>query len=483
VGDARVQDASVQDARAQFQAGTARLARRARLRLVLRRGAAGLFYGLLPGWAAALLAGTVALPVPALQIAAGAAAAGLCAGVASAVIVRMDKRRLLIRADAALGSREVLSTAIELQRKPVSAFTQAVVEDAAALLLRTRPRDILGRPRLGLAPYAALAAALTAAALAFPVDLRALLPRSAGRDRELAQIGEDLRKKGEKLAEDARQRDLGRSLELSQQLAQLGRDLVDRRVTPDEAMDRMSELESGLSQEYQLRTQQVQSPDASGIPEPGTQGNADSGTSDQPGQKGQPGADRAGKSGAATDDPTTRELGDALDQLRQAQRDLRRQPGQRGGSDQAQTPQGPSRRGAPMGQGHNAPGSTGTSDQQDADNSPGGQGRGSGTDQQPGQPGSSGIGTQAAPEKRGPASAIIDGDRGPSLQARGSGGQGDSTRLLARSLPEWTGSRLPEDTILNRYSRQAESALARDEIPLELRQSVKEYFTSIGVTK
>ncbi|HTZ52121.1 MAG TPA: hypothetical protein VMF68_10700, partial [Spirochaetia bacterium] len=75
------------------------------------------------------------------------------------------------------------------------------------------------------------------------------------------------------------------------------------------------------------------------------------------------------------------------------------------------------------------------------------------------------------------------GDRGPTLQAQGNPGEGDSTRLLARSLPEWTGSALPEDTILNRYSRQAESALARDEIPLDLRQSVKEYFTRIGITK
>ena len=66
---------------------------------------------------------------------------------------------------------------------------------------------------------------------------------------------------------------------------------------------------------------------------------------------------------------------------------------------------------------------------------------------------------------------------------QGKAQEGDSTRLLARALPQWTGSRLPEEAILNRYSRQAESALARDEIPLKLRESVKQYFTDIGMAK
>ena len=470
------------DASLEFRAGAARLARRARLHLVLRRGVAGLFYGLLPGLAAAAAAGTVALPFPAAVFAACAAAAGMLAGAASALIARMDRRRLLIRADGVLGSREILSTALELEPMAGRAgpFAQAVVEDAAGLLSRTPPRAILGRPRLGLAPYAALAAALTVAALVFPIDLRALFPTTTDRDRELAQIGEDLRKRGEKLAEDARQRDLGRSLELSQQLAQLGRDLVDRHVTPDEALERMSQLESGLSQEYQLRTQQAQ-PDASAIPSPGAEGNGEAAPSDRPGQNAQQGTDRPGTAGTPTEDPSAKDLGDALDRLRQAQRSLK---GHGGGSDQAQASEGSRRPGAESpAPGKGSPGGGGESGQPGGGNLNGGQGRSTGTGEQPGDPGSSGVGTQAAPDKHGPASPIIGGDRGPTLQAQGNPGEGDSTRLLARSLPEWTGSALPEDTILNRYSRQAESALARDEIPLDLRQSVKEYFTRIGITK
>jgi hypothetical protein len=469
------------DPRERFRSLVSRLRRRARLDLLLRRGTAGLFFGLLPGLATAVLAGTVALPRPAWLFAAGAAAAGLLAGAASALVSRVDRRRLLIQADAALGSRELISTALELERRPGGAFTDAIVEDAAVLLGRTSPRVILGRPRLALAPFAAVSALLTAAALLYPVDLRALFPRPSDQEKELAQIGEDLRRKGEKLAEDARARDLERSLELSQELAQLGRDLVDRKVTSEDALDRMSDLESGLSQEYRLRTEQAQ-PGASGIPGPGTEGRGDRGTSSpNRGDKGTPGSAEAGRD-TEPEDPALKDMGDALDRLRRAQRDLR---GQGGGSDQAQAPGRPRRQGNPSGEpGQGLPGSdSGQSARSGRDKGPGGEGKGSGGEEQPGQPGGSGIGTQAAPEKRGTASAIIGSNRGPGLQAQGNPGAGDSTRLLARALPEWTGSQLPEQTILNQYSQQAESALARDEIPLKLRQSVKEYFTSIGITK
>jgi hypothetical protein len=54
-------------------------------------------------------------------------------------------------------------------------------------------------------------------------------------------------------------------------------------------------------------------------------------------------------------------------------------------------------------------------------------------------------------------------------------------RLLARSLPDLAGSKLPDATVLDQYARQAESALARDEVPQKLREYVKGYFTNIGM--
>jgi hypothetical protein len=54
-------------------------------------------------------------------------------------------------------------------------------------------------------------------------------------------------------------------------------------------------------------------------------------------------------------------------------------------------------------------------------------------------------------------------------------------RLLVRSLPAWTGSKVPEERVLRDYQRRAESSLAREEVPVELMPYVKSYFMTIGM--
>ena len=472
-----------------FRAHVARLRRHARGRLAIRRTLTGLFFGLLPGVGLAFAAGTVVLPFSAPAAAALFAAAGAAVGAGSALIVRIDTRRLLLRADEALGSREVISTARELLRTsngprgaPTgSVFTEAIVEDAAGLLASAAPVAVLGRLRLPLAPLAALAVLLTAALFAFPVNLRLLFPPRSTAATELAQIGEDLRSQGQKLAEDARPGHLDRTLELSEELAQLGKELAARRIPPDEALDRMSELESELGQEYQLRIQQLPPAAPAGRAGygPGQPGGPDTGSAVKSAEEG------SGGSPSDSQDKSLRDLGDALDRLRQAQRQLGGEPGSR---DEAQAP---SRQ--PRG-GDQSPGQSGQRDlpggglgqpgPSGQDNSSEGSGQGfAGGNESPQGSGGSGVGTLPAPEKRGPASTIEEGAPGPALQAPGGRAEGDSTRLLARTLPEWTGSRLPAETILNQYSRAAESALRQDEVPLKLRQAVKEYFTAIGIDR
>jgi hypothetical protein len=443
-----------------------RLVRRTRRGLCIRRSIAGLFFGLLPGAVASLLSGSVTLPVPALPLAVGMAAAGGAAGFVSALFHRLDRRRLLINADRSLGSRELASTAFELAESADSGvFTPAVLQDAAQLLGRTPPSAILGRLHLPLAPFAVLAALVAAAGLLFPFDLRALFFRRAAHESEMGRIGEDLRNRGLRLAEEARANDLGRSLALSQQLARLGSDLVADRIRLEDALDRMSELESGLAEEYQLRMREAHG---------------------QRGQGGSSGRTGEADSGSALGDAESA-LGDALDKLREAQRQLGRgNGGGQGDGAQAQAPSRPRRRAAPSG---SQPGSQGLppaqagTDQSAQGPDSGGAGAGAENPGRSGQSGGSGIGSLPAPVKRGAPSAIIGNTAGPGLQVQGNPLEGDSTRLLARALPQWTGARLPEETIIKGYSRQAESALARDEIPLKLKEYVKEYFTVIGISK
>jgi hypothetical protein len=431
----------------------------------------------------------------ALLLAACGAAGGCAAGLVAALLRRVDLPGLLLKADQVLGSRELTSTALELLHggEP-GIFNDAVLEDAAQLLAASPARTILGPLKLRLLPFAALAALLTAAGLLFPVNLLSLFPSRVDAARELDQIGEDLRERGQRLAEDARAHDLGRSLALSQELAQLGDDLAARRIQPDEALDRMSELEAGLAEEYQLRMQQTEP----GVPQ-GREGRQ-AGTPGGPGRPGKAGdssqgealadnQDRpAGSSGkGAAGDRSLKDLGDTLDSLRQGRRQLQDQ--RYGDSAQAQGSPRPGRQrspsegqagtqGLPPGQGQ-----YGQSPQQGRDPGTvagGTDDRAGSAPQGTGAPGE-GVGNQPGP-KRGSPTAITQGS-GPALRVQGDAAGGDSTRLLARALPEWTGSRLPEAAILNRYSRQAESALARDEVPLKLKQYVKDYFTTIGISK
>src|SRR5208337_5513104 len=83
------------DARSDFITQVARLVRAARVDLINRRSMAGLFFGLLAALGTAVLAGSVALPVPAPLLAAGAAAAGLFAGALAGLLTRTDPMRLL----------------------------------------------------------------------------------------------------------------------------------------------------------------------------------------------------------------------------------------------------------------------------------------------------------------------------------------------------------------------------------------------------
>ncbi len=453
---------------------TNRLVRHARADLAARRAAAGLFFGLLPASVLALAAGSVPVPVSAPVLAGCLAAAGLLAGAVSGLLGRIDRRGVLIGADRALESRELTSTALELcEAGRDGVFADAVVQAAAGLLSRNTPRRILGRLRLPFAPFIALLAAVTAACLLFPVDLRFLFRPDGDRLAELASIGEQLQGYGERLREDERAEGRERSLALSEELAQLGKDLADRRLTEEEALDRMSELEDRIEQEYRLQMEEVARPGPDGRPgstQPGGAG----------GQKVPGEAERDAKPGDGSGGGQRRkDLGDALDQLRESRRQL--ESGDASSADRR--PEDP--RKGQAGSGQLPPGGD------SADQTPGGQkgtdpqsgGRSRGPESQGQQRAGPGDapGTTPAPHKTGDPTRIIPGERGPGLQAEGKAGEGDSTRLLARTLPDWTGSRLPEGAVLNQYSRQAESALARDEVPLQLKEYVKDYFTAIGI--
>jgi hypothetical protein len=474
-----------------FLAQVKALRGRARLGLVVERLVQGTFAGLVAGLLLAALAGTVRLPLAAPLAAAATAALGAAAGALAGLLARVDTRRLLIRVDRALASRELATTAWDFVRPaagrpgtgnpgataapPAGLFAGPILEDAAGLLAgspgtpaRTHARRMLGVRRTPLLPALPVLAALIAAACTFPFDLAKLFERRPAEIPEIAVLGGELESLGRRLESSSLELESGRGLELSRDLAQLGRDLRERTVEPGETLERIESLRRRILEEYGMRLQRYPPGQATerigeggGTRESGegesaetdtrTPADGDPNTADSP---------QAGK------DPASEDLDKAMEKLDDLENwASRRRPGE---ADPSQLGRG----------GGAGPGRRGSSD-----GSPeSGEGEGGG-----GPPGdaegalSREPGTTPVPDRPGTPSEIARPDAGVPLRAESTAeGVGEALKLLVRSLPSWTAAQIPDRDILRSYQGQAESALAREEVPARLRPYVKRYFAGLA---
>ncbi len=436
------------------------------MNLVLVRLMWGIFCGLLAALLYALAADFIRVPIPPLAFFVVSLAAGAAAGLASAMLARLDVKGLLIRADKALGNRELSSTAFELDSAGKSSiYAEAIIEDAAASLSGADPAALLGRPRLPLLP--ALPALLAGAILlsVIPLDLAGLFFPTPRPEPAIRLMGEDLESFGKQLEKRAAERNLSRQLELSRELQKLGKDFQNQKIDQGEAAERLSEMENKFAQEYELALKPFsETRPGEGRGGKGEWGGAKDGTEgdDSKGKKddAQGGRERSsGGSGGMTQD-----LGEALDMLSEKKKGL-------GGNST-----GP---GDDMVQGI-------PDDQERAGKGPGEKGEGKeglGSGGSGEYDASSGAkpGTAPAEQKTGPPTDIQTSGEKEALRAKAPESEGDKATLLMRALPKRTGSRVPDAELLKRYERTAESALAREEVPLALQDYVKQYFITIGM--
>lgn len=455
---------SGRDATADFLRGLRRIARRARAAVVLRRLLAGSLAGLAAGIAylavrpflppAAALVHPLALP--GLLLAAG--------GLAGAVVgcaVRIGRTSLAVQADRSLGTRGLAAAALEVaEGRRSSAFGGALLEDAAAALRGAGPRRVLGKMRLRLLPWTLAAAALAIAAGLLPWTLRDLFPVRPPVDRRIAALGEALEESGRRLERESRRQDLRQGLELSRELQQLGRDLRMDDLPAEELARRLAELEQRLGREYELAVQRFRDEQ----PLPGAGGGSDEAAGGGEAEAGPgEGAEDAGERTLLEEiDPSTlppeaRQLAEARELLRQ----LRDRPGAgtaarpgdgAAAGDRPEDGEGTARTG----------GDDAAGDEGDPSASP--------------EPGT----VPVADEPGAPSEIATPESREP-MQADGAVGDGEMARMLVRALPEARGARTGVEEAVREYRRQAESALAAEQVPLELREYVKEYFTGIGV--
>jgi len=71
--------------------------------------------------------------------------------------------------------------------------------------------------------------------------------------------------------------------------------------------------------------------------------------------------------------------------------------------------------------------------------------------------------------------------KGPILEDRGNSGQGDWYNIHVRSLPAKGKAELIEEEVVRTYRRELEGALRKEDIPLNYREYIKNYFLSIGL--
>jgi hypothetical protein len=442
-----------------------RVARRARLIVVLRR--------LVPGSLAGLAAGFVYLVVrpflpPAftlfhpLVVPGLLLAAGSLAGVAVGCAVPIGRPALAVQVDRSLGTRGLASAALEVaEGRRSSAFAAPLLEDAASGLRRAGPRRIVAAPRLRLLPWTLAAAALVTAAGLLPFTLRDLFPARQPVDARLAVLGGELEESGRRLEQESRRKDLRQGLELSRELQQLGKALSMQEGSAEELSQRLSELENRIGQAYELMLQRF--PDQAHPAGTGSDSEPASGGGDLepvPGSGHEdPGGQALEKVDPSTLPPEARELAEALGLLQQ----LKERSASKGGSG------GDGERGGPPGK-------------------PGAEGEGSGTaagDETAGNEGdpnaSPKAGTAAVTDEPGPPSEIARSEPGAPLKAESPVGEGEMARMLVRALPEATGAVTAEEQVLGEYRQQAEGALAAEQVPLVLREYVKGYFTGIGM--
>lgn len=429
------------------------------------RAASGALRGLMAGLAAGLLASLLLffapLPVPRAAAVVACLVFGVTAGAAVGFAGRADTASLVSRMDRALQSRCLLVTALELAPSAAgrvlpaggTLYREVLLDEAGRLLSSADPGSVLPLSvpaRLRWVP-ALLAGILLLSAV--PADLRSLFARRAAPDDDIASIGRELEEYGRKLTEDADRRGLPRSLEIGRALQRLGQELETEPMEAEEARERMEDLEE--------RMQRMQLAGRPGSPDPGGTGPQGEGQAERKigeGQgekgleKGREGGDGSDGGEASEDE---RELESARDFLgeKKGTRRLGRSEGGKAGE--------------------GAEGADGN----------GGEGGGSG-DAEEGRPGSSAKssepGTAAVPDAPGPPTDIASPFSNPesvSPELRGD----DYARLLLRILP------VPEEGMPAQpapeavYRRLAESVLSRDDVPLELRGFVKDYFLRIGV--
>ncbi|MBA7665257.1 hypothetical protein ES703_73327 [subsurface metagenome] len=272
-----------------------------------------------------------------------------------------------------------------------------------------------------------------------------------GIDQEIAEKGKELEQLGKRLAARAERESMPESLNLAKELERLGGKMQTEKLTREEAGMRLSSLADKIESELGTIRMKMSSP-SDRIGKGGTDKNNSSRTQKRDGAPGKEGEDSLDDSLTPDrfSDELQRQKGrqemDALqelgDKLRESARSLaaimEALPQTAEGAEESKQDEESSKPAGP-------PGKTPSEDQEQA----------AGGDPKPSQ--------------------------GELTELKGEVAREDFVTALVRSLPSISESNMPESEIIYDYKKQLEEALVKEDIPITLKEYIRDYFLLLGV--
>jgi hypothetical protein len=416
------------------------------------------------------------------------------------LIRKKDYAASFLAADRRLGLKERLSTAYELlETREDSPFSGLLVSDAVHHIEKVKPGDVYPAAAPKKLKYLPIFGIILAVLLLVDFGLTPSPTGSAGGDQDLEIQGRKLEELGKRLAARARRDFLPETLNLAQEMERLGNDLQRGKLDRDEAIDRLSDLAGKAEQQSRELQRKLNS-------RQGESGAFDQNIPNLPLTRAEPGTDTEGKAVGSYDDETGQEEGSVggaggpesedsewnledgledgsgynrrgvdeearrqqkdLDSLNEAGKGLRSSEGalafEEGleGSDSEKI------------------GGSGQITEGEGDRTDLSEQSGAGQERQnsPGDPG-----TRAAEdEKSGDGRYAGKSEEEPS-KLQGFEQDREKLKGIIRALPLAADPEKPLDDRVHEYSRQLEDSILKEEVPLNYRSYIRDYFINIGM--
>ena len=430
-------------------------------------------------------------------------------------LLKVEAMETLIEVDRALDSKERLSTAYEFADKSMdNIYLPLLIKDANATVSGVQAEKVFPRSYPGKFKYIPFLAAgvILMTVLNFNFDFRFGSPFDSGVRAE----GEKIERFGQQLEKKSRNNKLNLSLGASNQMQELGRNLRDQRMERREAEERIADLSERLrGQQEDLRRQMAQrgvdgrdaerilnqnqdfesqlqdlmnqmsaenpSPQQRRETERGLNQLRDQNQTHRQGlsealdslQSGDSERARQILEGVQSDQDNLQDLAglqsaqDALDRSQQAL-------GENDGTNPGENP------------GENQENSGEEGDPSQGQASAGNPGDGSGGEEEMfgfNEEGSgSRPGTQPVADRPGEAGELETGsDQASKVKGQIDLEKGEIRRNLVRSLPLKTKSGVAEEDLIVDFQRRAEEVMVKEDIPLNFREYIRNYFLLIGV--